>query len=51
MYLILACVENSAATVTLTFYVYQSSDEIDGYWLVFIVSILLVYKILKSCQN
>ena len=29
-------------TVTLTFYVYQSSNEIDAYQLVFIVSISLL---------
>ena len=47
VYLILASVENFAAT----FYVYQSSNEINDYGLVFIVSISLLRKILNACQN
>jgi len=39
VYLILACVENFAATVHYTFNVNQSSNEMDDYRLVFIVSI------------
>ena len=30
---------------------YQSSNAIDDYQLVFIVSILLLYKIFNACQN
>ena len=45
VYLILASVENFAAT----FYVYQSSNEINDYGL--IVSISLLRKILNACQN
>ena len=35
------------------YYVYQSSNEIDDYWVVFIVSISLIglRKILNACQN
>jgi len=47
VYLILACVENFAATVTLNvLYVYQYYDG-----LVFIVSVSLLRKILNACQN
>jgi len=46
VYLILACVENFASTVTLTFYVYQLVNEIDDYRLVFIVLISLLREVL-----
>jgi len=49
VYFISACVENFAATVT--FYVYQSSNEIGDYRLVFIVSVSFLRKILNACQN
>jgi len=48
VYLTLACVGNFAAT--MTFYVYQSSNETDDYRLVFIVSISLLREILNACQ-
>jgi len=46
VYLILACVENFASTVTLKFYVYQLVNEIDDYRLVFIVLISLLREVL-----
>ena len=51
VYLILARVENFAATVTLNHYYmfYQSSN--DDYRLVFIVSVSLIRKVLNACQN
>ena len=49
VYLILACAENFAVTVTLDIFVYQSSNE--DYRLVFIVSISLLCKILNARQN
>ena len=51
MYLILARVENFAATVTLNFYVYQSTNAVDDYRLVFLVSISLLRNILSGLSG
>jgi len=42
---------NKLSTVTLNILLYQSSNEIDDYRLVFIVLISLLRKILNACQN
>jgi len=52
VYLILACIENFVATVTLNILRhYQSSNKTDDCRLAFIVSISLLRKILNACQN
>jgi len=51
VYLILACIENIATTVTLNVLCLRVKNETDDYWLVFIVSVSLLRKILNACQN
>ena len=51
VYLILACVKNFAATVTLNVLRLPVKYETDDYRLVFIVSISLLRKIPNACRN